>query len=553
MKLRRSTLAPAAVLTVAVLTGGWFLQQGVDEEQNVYVQVRLFQEVVDHIASQYVEDVDRGRLYQSAIEGLIGELGDPNTSFLQASDYEDLRIRTQGDYGGVGLEITERDGYVTVVAPIQGTPGARAGIRSGDQFVEIAGQPAEGWSSDQAVEVLRGEAGSEVDVKVRRLGVDQPIEFTLERARIHLRSVPFAMDMGDGIAYVPLDIVRESSSQEVRTALDSLRADGATRGLILDVRSNPGGLLEQGIALSDMFLERGAAIVETRGRAVGQNETFSASSGERYEGVPIVVLVDEYSASASEIIAGALQDHDRALVVGVPSFGKGSVQTLFRLTGGNVLRLTTARWYTPAGRSIAKDHEEDLPGSQVGTLTLGGVPTSIPDLEDRPTVQSMGGRTLYGGGGITPDVIIMADTLTTDEQRAVRGLYRQAGAFNNALFRYAVRYIQEHPDLSPGFRLEPGALDGLYATLPDYGIDVERETFDAAARYVRYQLESEIGLQKWSDAGEFRARMAYDRQLQRALEILRRADSTEGLFRVASADAGAVARQAAGAPAAGGR
>ena len=189
---KRSVVAPAVVLTAAVLSGGWFLQRGVGHEQNVYFQVRLFEEVVDHVANQYVEDVDRGELYQSAIEGLLDQLGDPNTSFISASAYEDIRIRTMGDYGGVGLEISERDGFITVVSPIPGTPGDRAGIRPGDQFFEIAGESAEGWTVEQAVSALRGRPGTTVDVKMRRPGVDQPIPFTLERAEIHLKAVPFS-------------------------------------------------------------------------------------------------------------------------------------------------------------------------------------------------------------------------------------------------------------------------------------------------------------------------------------------------------------------------
>ena len=533
MRLGRSLLAPAAVLGTAVVTGGWFLQQGVEEEQNVYFQVRLFQEVVDRIASDYVEEIDRGALYQSAIEGLIRELNDPNSSFMESSDYENLRIRTQGDYGGVGLEITEREGYVTVVAPIPGTPGARAGIRPGDQFVEIEGRVADGWDSDQAVDVLRGEPGTEVQVKVRRWGVDQPIPFTLTRERIRLRSVPFALDLGDGVAYVPLQVVRETSSEELASALDSLRTAGSLERIVLDLRGNPGGLLEQGIAVSDLFLPRGAAIVETRGRAARQTQTFSASRSDRFQDIPMTVLVDEYSASASEIIAGALQDHDRALVVGMPTYGKGSVQTLFRMSGGNVLRLTTARWFTPVGRSIDKPHDEQLALRETGTLTLDGLLTSPPELESRPTAMSSGGRRLYGGGGITSDVLVLADTLTTVEQTAVRALYRQAGAFEVALFNFAVRLIQERPSLQPGFRITDQDLKDLYDTLGDIRAEVGPETFRRASRYVRYQLEQKVASQKWGEAAGFRRRMAYDRQLQSALTLLGQADSPEALFRLA--------------------
>jgi carboxyl-terminal processing protease len=552
MRYRRSVLAPVAVLATAVITGGWFLQQGVDQEQNVYFQARLFQEVVDRIASDYVERVPKDSLYRSAIDGLITSLGDPNSSFLEAKDYEDLRIRTQGDYGGVGLEITERDGYVTVVSPIPGTPGQRAGIRAGDQFVEIEGRDAAGWKSDQAVEVLRGAPGSEVHVKVRRLGVDQPIPFTLKRERIHLNSVPFSVALPGGIAYVPMKVVRETSSAELRTSLDSLKGVGGLRGIVLDLRDNPGGLLEQGIAVSDQFVPRGASIVETRGRAARQSETFKAPRGDRYENIPVVVLVNEYSASASEIISGALQDHDRAVVVGMPSYGKGSVQTLFRVSGGNVLRLTTARWYTPLGRSIDKPHDEQLAARsrETGTLTIEGAPTRPAVLEGRPTITSPSGRTLYGGGGITPDVIVLEDTLTIEEQTGARVLFRQAGAVETALFNLAVRLIQERPNIQPDFTIGDAEIERVYESLSDsVRAEIPEEDWNRASRFLRHNLERKIALQKWGEVGEFRRTMIYDPQLKAALDLLSRADSPAALFRAADearARASMPARGAAG-------
>ena len=547
MKFTRSIFAPAAVLAMAVFTGGLFLQQGVAQGQNVYFRARLFQEVLDRISSDYVEEIAKDSLYQSAVTGLIRDLNDPNSSFMEAADYENLRIRTQGAYGGVGLEITERDGYVTVVAPIPGSPGARAGIRPGDQFVEIEGRPAQGWDDNQAVEILRGEAGTEVSVRMKRRGVDRPISFTLKRERIHLRSVPFALSLAPGIAYVPLQVVRETSSEEVRAALDSLAGVDPLSGIVLDLRGNPGGLLEQGIAVSDLFLDEGASIVETRARTPSETEEFTASSGDRFPGVPMVVLVDEYSASASEIISGALQDHDRALVAGMPSYGKGSVQTLFRLSGGNVLRLTTARWYTPVGRSINKLREEQIAARETGTLTLDGALTTSPVLEGRPTLESKGGRTLYGGGGITPDVLVLADTLTSEEQAAVRSLYRNAGALEVSAFNFAVRFIQDRPSLEPDFEITDGDLGLLYESLDDTIRDqMDREDFMGASRYVRYDLERKVALQKWGEAAEFRRRVPYDLQLQSALALLERADSPESLFQVAGQVPGQRSMEASG-------
>jgi carboxyl-terminal processing protease len=550
MKYRRSILAPVAVLATAIITGGWFLQQGVGQEQNVYFQARLFQEVVDRIASDFVERVPKDSLYRSAIDGVIKELEDPNSSFMEADEYENLRIRTQGDYGGVGLEITERDGYVTVVAPIPGGPGGRAGIRPGDQFVEIEGKSAEGWDSDQAVEVLRGPAGSDVHVKVRRLGVDEPIPFTVKRERIHLKSVPFALSLPGGIAYVPMKVVRETSSEELKTALDSLKGAAGVKGIVLDLRGNPGGLLEQGIAVSDLFVPRGAGIVETRGRAESQSEVFKAPRGDRYPNVPVAVLVNEYSASASEIIAGALQDHDRALVVGMPSYGKGSVQTLFRVSGGNVLRLTTARWYTPLGRSIDKPHDEQLAArdTETGALTIDGAPTRPAVLEGRPTIKSSGGRTLYGGGGITPDLIVLEDTLSLEEQAGLRSLGRHAGAVEAALFNHAVRIIQERPALQPDFTITDQDLDRVYATLTEEAkAELTLADWRKAARFYRHNLERKVALQKWGEVAEFQRTMTYDPQLKAALDLLGRADSPAALFRGADETRGRTPSPARGA------
>lgn len=519
--MKRSILVPGVLLAVAVLTGGLLLQEGVEQEENVYVRVRLFEEVVDLVARQYVDEVDRSGLYEHAVEGVLESLDDPNTSFIPASDYENFRIQTQGaDYGGVGLEILEEDGWITVQAPIPGTPGARAGIRAGDRFVEIEGQNAEGWDVEQAVDALRGEADTDVDVSIRRIGVDDPIPFTLTRERIQLRAVPFALMLEDGIGYVPLRVFRETSSAEVRAAIDSMGVN-RMRGLVLDLRGNPGGLLDEGVGVSDLFLPQGLDVVETRGRAAGQDRTFSAGDPGSYEGLPVVVLVDETSASASEIVAGALQDHDRALVLGNVTYGKGSVQMLHNLSGGGVLRLTTARWYTPVGRSIDR-HQGGGPAPELGlgALAVDGRLTLPPSTEERPAFESASGRTLYGGGGITPDVVVLPDTLSTLEQSGVRALYRQAGVFNRALFNYATRYIQEHPNLTPGFVIDAPTLDAFYDVLAEHGVTASREAYSDAGRFVAYHLGREIALQMWGEIGEFRRTQVDDRQLVRARELL---------------------------------
>jgi carboxyl-terminal processing protease len=526
--VKRSAVAPAVVLIVSAITGGWLLQQGVDRAENVYVQVRVLQEVVDRVESSYVEEVDEGTLYNSAIDGLIRQLGDPHTSLIRASDYEDLRIRTEGEYGGVGLEVQERNGYVTVMTPIPGGPGERVGVRAGDQFFEIDGVPADTMATDQAVGLLRGQPGSEVTVRMLRPGVDEPIEFQIEREVIHLRAVPFAVMLDDGIGYVPLQTVSETSSVELSNAIDSLRAEGM-KGLVFDLRGNGGGLLDQGIAVTDLFLPEQKVIVETRGRARDQNETFRSSDADSYEDLEVVVLVDASSASASEIIAGALQDHDRAVVIGETTFGKGSVQSLFRLTGGDVLRLTTAKWYTPLGRSIHLEPEDRLAPSE-HELTLSGQAVPQVSADGRPEYHTPSGRVVYGGGGITPDVFVLPETLTPEEVESVRNLIPRIGRLYLAIFNFAVEYVRSHPSLEVGFEVSDADLDRLFAALPQWEAEVSRDDFDRSRRFIRYQLEREIASQAWGDDGEFLQMRGYDRQLERALELLAGVDSTEELF-----------------------
>lgn len=528
--MQRNVIGPIMVVVVSVVTGGWLLQEGVDRADNLYVRVRVLQEVVDRVESSFVDDIDAGTLYNSAIDGLIDELGDPHSSFLPADDYENLRIRTEGEYGGVGLEVVDREGYVTVVSPIPGGPGGRMGIRAGDRFYEIEGVRADTMLTDQAVELLRGRPGEDVTVQMLRPGVEEPIEFTITREVIHLKAVPFAEMLDDGIGYVPLLTFRENSAAEVQAAVDSLRGEGMT-GLVLDVRGNPGGLLDQGIAVSDLFLDSGLGVVETRGRDPNQNETYATRDDDRYEGMPMVVLVNAGSASASEIIAGALQDHDRAVLVGETTYGKGSVQSLYRLTGGDVLRLTTARWFTPVGRSIHLEPEDRQLSGEVHDLSVSGQLVSPTLLEGRPEFESAGGRVLFGGGGISPDLFVAPEILTGAEVDGVRGLFSRQGGFSLAVFAFAVDYVAEHPELQEGFSVSDADLDAFYESLSEHGAsEVPREDFDAAERFVRYYLEREIALQAWGEVGQFRHQVELDRQLERAVQLLQGVTSTSELF-----------------------
>jgi carboxyl-terminal processing protease len=344
----------------------------------------------------------------------------------------------------------------------------------------------------------------------------------------------------DEIGYVPLLTVRETSAAEVSAAVDSLRREGM-RGLVFDLRGNPGGLLDQGIAVTGLFVDDGDVVVETRGRAAGQSETFRASGSNRYQDMPVVVLVDASSASASEIIAGALQDHDRAVVVGETTFGKGSVQSLFRLTGGDVLRLTTARWYTPLGRSIHLD-PVDRAAETEHRLSISGQAVPPTRVEGRPEFLTPSGRVVYGGGGITPDVVVAPEMLSDEEVQGVRSLFPRYGRFSLAIFNFAVDYVGAHPGLQPGFTASDAELERLFSTLPDFDAQVSRDEFDLARRFIGYQLEREIAGQAWGESGEFLQSRPYDRQLEAALDLLRDADTTAELLAAARARSTVAAR-----------
>ena len=539
MSRAKAVAVPAAIAVVAVASGGWFLQSDAGPGASLYLQARVMEEVVNRIERHFVDEIDVDDLYDAALESVVQSLNDPNSALLQAPDWEDMRIRTRGEYGGVGLEVIQRDGFVTIVAPVPGTPGYRAGLRPGDRIVEVEDQSVEGWSTDQVAQLLRGEPGTSVRMGVRRHGVERVIPYEITRAVIQLSAVPFALLLEDGVGYVPVEIFNGTTTAEVRARVDSLVGEGM-ESLILDLRRNRGGLLLEGVGLSDMFLDAGSSIVEVRGRS-SPVEHYRAGADQAFAGMPVVVLVGYGSASASEIVAGALQDHDRALLIGAPTFGKGSVQSLFPVSGGRVLKLTTARWFTPSGRSIQKEPRE-LVTTENGVITVGGEVVQYPDLADRPRFASVGGRALFGGGGIVPDLWVLPDTLTAGESEAVRQLFGIDGRYVQALRNWAVRYLQDHPALAPGFVITDADIADFHALLTEREVEITLEELRRARRTVEYHLGGEVALQAWEDRGRFERNAAFDAQLRRARELLRAARSPRDLFRLAGARSDDAAR-----------
>jgi carboxyl-terminal processing protease len=530
MKIKRTLMAPLLVAGIAMATGGWFLQRGIGQERNIYANSRLFEDVLRFVSQNFVDEKAPSDLYQMAIDGMLNELGDPHTSLMPARDYEQLRMQTQGEYGGIGVQIDRRNGWITVIAPLPGTPGERAGLRAGDQIIEVNGESTRDWDTDMAVSRLRGPKGSAVDIKIGRMGADQPVPVRIVREEIHIRAVPAAYMMEGNVGIVELVSFSEGATAELRREIERLRAEGA-RGIVLDLRRNPGGLLEQGAAVSDLFLSRGQVIVETKGRASNQNHRMVARTADQFPGLPVVVLVEASSASASEIVAGALQDHDRALVIGRTTYGKGSVQTLFPLSGQNWLKITTARWYTPVGRSIQKPYGIDAPH---GMELLEESPAAAAmDTTERPEYRTHGGRTVYGGGGIHPDLVIMPDTLTAEERVYRLATLRNPSAFRGAQTAFTVRFLRENPGLQPGFAVTERMRDVYYRQLVESGVAVERPVFDAAQRWVDQEIGYELTYSKWGEQAARQRSNATDTQVATAVGLLRRATTPESLFTLA--------------------
>lgn len=529
MRSRRTILAPVIVALAAMATGGWFLQRGAGEERNIYASARLFEEVLRFVQEGFVDQRDPGELYRMAIDGMLEELGDPHTAYMPAKDYENLRIQTQGEYGGIGVSINRRNGWVTVINPLPGTPGERAGLRAGDAIVEVDGESTRDWTDDFAVSKLRGPKGSKVNIKVVRVGVDEPIPFEIVRDEIHLKSVPAAYMIAPEVGYLELSVFNETSTTEIRDAITDLMGKGA-KGIVLDMRYNSGGLLDEGVGVSDLFLDRGKVLLETKGRLSNQNFRFTASHGDEFAGLPIVMLVGPQSASATEIVAGALQDHDRALLVGQTTYGKGSVQTVFRLSDNNWLKMTTARWYTPSGRSIQGPYGIDTRLAEGGD---GVDLTTDPEDADRPTYKTAAGRTVFGGGGITPDVRVGPDTLTLEERASARLLRQQNYTkWIETRFAWSARYAGANRDLQPDFEVTDAMLDDFYESLVRAGLELDREIFDAGRRWIGMELGSEIAMAKWGVAEARRRANRNDPQVAAAVDLLQRAGSQDQLFRI---------------------
>ena len=503
--LRRSNrfffaLAPLAIL--AFLAGRASVGDG----------ERLFQAVIGIVARDAVDSIPSDRIYELAARGLVASLGDPYAGLQSRQEFEKFSRNLLGNsYAGLGLRIIQARGGLAVFRVIDGGPAARAGVERGDRIVAVGDSATSDWSVGRASAALTGAPGTDIRVTFQRGRDGERYSRRFTRAVIHPPAVPFVAMLPGSVGYLPLQRFSDQSASDVAVALDRLHEAGARR-LVLDLRGNPGGDLDQAARLAGLFVGQGRPVVRVQYRRFA--DTLEAQQGPMLApNLPMAVLVDSQSASASEIVAGALQDYDRALVVGTTSFGKGLVQGVYRLPDGWVLRLTSGHWYTPSGRLIQKTAADSIPRT------------------DRPVFHSAGGRTVLGGGGITPDVEVAGSTAPAADQALARQLGAKGREASDVLDRYAEELEAR---VTPGFTVRPEWRREAVRRLRAAGIAVDDSLAGQGAGLLNRLLEARVGLFIDTDSTSFVRSAGDDPQLVQALQLLRQASDQNGLYAVAA-------------------
>jgi carboxyl-terminal processing protease len=522
--LRPRTAAVASLLLLPMAAGGFLLSDAPSR-----ATPRLFDQVLSIVANRYVDSLQSAAIFEKAAAGLVHELNDPYSELLPPKANEDFNRNVGGRYGGVGMLLEEQkpNGVTRIVVArvFPHTPAEEGGVLEGDIIMKVDTMPVSGSIKIENVSnALRGPIGTQVNVIYARPGVVEPIKLTFKRAQIHVPAVAYYTMVGDHIGYIPLQTFNEQTAEEVQEAATKLVAQGA-KGLVLDLRDNGGGIVEQSLAVSSLFLRNGQPIVMVRGRNT-PDEIARASNEQLASQPPLVVLTDGGSASASEIVAGALQDHDRALVLGTTSFGKGLVQSVFPLDGGYALKITTGKWYTPAGRSIHR--ERKLVDGRLVETRPDSLETEA-EKKAKPAFKSDAGRTVYGGGGITPDVIVPDDTLSTPEQEFYRAMAPKAQAFVTTLNAYAfeLKGAGKNYTILPEWRAE------LRRRLTAAGATIDPKHEAVATKLLDRELDRRVARLVLGDAGAKIKDLPNDHQLSRAIALLSAARSQTALLATA--------------------
>jgi carboxyl-terminal processing protease len=517
--------AVVGLLLVPIFAGAFVIQ-----ERGAASGARLFDQVLGLVAERYVDSVDVGSLYEKAARGLIAQLKDPYAELYTPKQVEAFNQNTGGFYAGTGMSIEDQHGNITVVKVFPHTPASEAGMMTGDQivFVDTFNVKGHGWKTDSVSAHLKGPPGTKVTGRFLRAGTPDLITVPFVRRVVRIPAVEFAIMLDNKTAYIPVQQFSETAAPEVAAALQRLTAEGA-KSVILDLRGNGGGYLPQAIEMTNLFIPKGKEILSVRGRGEPP-VTYTTENPALVPTLPMVVLTDGYTASASEIVAGALQDHDRAVLLGTTSFGKGLVQGMYQLDGGYAIKLTTSKWYTPSGRSIQKERSLTDDGQLIEVH-----PDSLESdssRKARPKFKSDGGRVVYGGGAITPDVYVQYDTLTAAEQKLARALNGKSG-LETALTLDAYA-LEMKTKVKPDFVVTQEMRDDLYKRLVARSVVVDKKDYDAGFKYIDRAIDSRISTFAFGDSTAKRRQSSEDKQLVKALEILKKATTTKDLLALAA-------------------
>mgnify|MGYP001581031481 FL=1 len=528
--MNRRQIFAVFILVTALVMGTWAVGRVQETSDNTYANIERFIQVLTKVRDHYVEPVTTDKLMDNAIRGMLRTL-DPYSQYLDKEEAERLETTTHGAFGGIGISIGMRDSWVTVVSPIEGTPAWRAGMQGGDRIIRIDGASTEGFSLDDAMKRMRGEKGTKVVLTIFREGRDKPMDFEIVRDIIQIKSVPFAGVLENGVGYIRLSSFSEKSREEIDQALSKIEKQ-KVRGLILDLRFNPGGLLSQAVEVSEEFAPRGKKIVYTRGRDPSQNRDFISTADQPHLGYPLVVLVNQWTASASEIVSGAVQDLDLGVVAGQTTFGKGLVQTVIPLTRsvrGPKLKLTTAKYYTPSGRCIQKDEQlKDgalAADDEESDEAVPALPDSLKVKKPLPEYKTEMGRTVFGGGGIAPDIEldeVKIPPLVQDlEQKQV-------------FFKFAVKYAVKHKEAPKDYALTPAIRDEFRDLLKAEKVETRADSLVAVQRWIDTGVRRELARRYEGDEAAYRIAISDDEQVRSVMALFDQAPTLPRLLALAT-------------------
>jgi len=525
MRKRFSLLTVGIVVALSLVVGAQLNRMFSGD--NIYQQVGKFNDVLNLTYKYYVDDVDSQKLTESAITGMLGEL-DPHSVYIPPSAMQRVTEDFQGSFEGIGIEYQVLNDTLLVVAPIVGGPSEALGIQAGDKIVKINDSSAVGITQDGVQKKLRGPKGSHVKVTIVRAGFKDKLEFDIVRDKIPIYTVDASFMIDEQTGYLNVNRFAATTHEEFMSALDELQASGMKR-LILDLRTNAGGYLEQAYKMVDEILPKGRKIVYTKGRRSEFDEEYVASGKGKYQNLSLVILVSNGSASASEIVAGAVQDWDRGLVVGETTFGKGLVQRQFELKDGSAFRLTTARYYTPSGRLIQRPYEKGKYQGHVLDREEEGENITHEAEKDstRPQFKTMGGRVVYGGGGITPDYIVKSDRLNeySVQLRGKLVFLQAADKFldrNGAELR--ARFGKDAAGFVQSFDVTPEMLDDVKQIAGAKGIEFNQELYDKDLRFVKAFTKAYIARGIWGNNGSARVMLQEDAQFKKAFSLFPEAE-----------------------------